>query len=171
MATANGLVCFQGCVQEVINNQELQLTELGAKGGSNVGDCDVRACGYTVCRNRGECIVNGTFLCRCPPHWTGNTCDPSVYCLSHLCLHQSLCIPDWPFSYSCVLWVGWEGFVKAKLHFQLQNLWVILTLNTLIHTIEKETSSSLLYSWKSRLNCVDRKSSKWRKWFSGNWSP
>ncbi|KAM7135433.1 protein eyes shut homolog [Molossus nigricans] len=48
MATANGPVGFQGCVREVIiNNQELQLTELGAKSGSNVGDCDGTACGTT----------------------------------------------------------------------------------------------------------------------------
>lgn len=61
MATASEAVSFQGCVREVIiNNQELQLTELGAKGGSNVGDCDGTACGYNVCRNRGECVVNGT---------------------------------------------------------------------------------------------------------------
>lgn len=63
---------FQGCIQEVIiNHQELQLTELGAKGGFNVGDCDGTRCGYNVCRNRGECVVNGTFACRCLPHWTG----------------------------------------------------------------------------------------------------
>ncbi|XP_008054979.2 protein eyes shut homolog [Carlito syrichta] len=47
-AIANEPVGFHGCVQEVIiNNQELQLTELGAKGGSNVGDCDGTACGTT----------------------------------------------------------------------------------------------------------------------------
>lgn len=39
MAIANEPVGFQGCVRKVIiNNHELQLTELGAKGGSNVGD-------------------------------------------------------------------------------------------------------------------------------------
>jgi len=54
MATAYEPIGFQGCVWEVIiNNQELQLTELGAKGGSNVGDCDGTACGYNVCKNRG----------------------------------------------------------------------------------------------------------------------
>lgn len=120
MATANGPVGFQGCVREVIiNNQELQLTELGAKGGSNVGDCDGTACGYTVCRNRGECIVNGTtFFARCLPHWTGNTCDQSVYCLNNHCLHQSLCIPDRSFSYSCLCPLGWVGrYCESKTSF------------------------------------------------------
>ncbi|XP_025274936.3 protein eyes shut homolog [Canis lupus dingo] len=110
MSIANEPSGFQGCVREVIiNNQELQLTELGAKGGSNVGDCDGTPCGYNVCRNGGECIVNGTtFSCRCLPHWTGNTCDQSVYCWNNLCLHQSLCIPD-QFSYSCLCALGWVG--------------------------------------------------------------
>lgn len=71
-AIAKEPVGFQGCIQEVItNHQELQLTELGAKGGFNVDDCDGTPCGYNVCRNRGECVVNGTFACRCSPHWTG----------------------------------------------------------------------------------------------------
>ncbi|XP_060139526.1 protein eyes shut homolog [Globicephala melas] len=111
MATGKEPVGFQGCVREVIiNNQELQLTELGAQGGSNVGDCDGTACGYNVCKNRGECIVNGTtFSCSCLPHWAGNTCDQSVYCLNNLCLHQSLCIPDQSFSYSCLCTLGWVG--------------------------------------------------------------
>ncbi|TKC41595.1 hypothetical protein EI555_006845, partial [Monodon monoceros] len=111
MATGKEPVGFQGCVREVIiNNQELQLTELGAKGGSNVGDCDGTACGYNVCKNRGECIVNGTtFSCSCLPHWAGNTCDQSVYCLNNLCLHQSLCLPDQSFSYSCLCTLGWVG--------------------------------------------------------------
>lgn len=111
MATGKEPVGFQGCVREVIiNNQELQLTELGAKDGSNVGDCDGTACGYNVCKNRGECIVNGTtFSCSCLPHWAGNTCDQSVYCLNNLCLHQSLCLPDQSFSYSCLCTLGWVG--------------------------------------------------------------
>lgn len=75
MATANEPIGFQGCVWEVIiNNQELQLPELGAKGGSNVADSDGTAFGYDVCENRGKCIVNGTtFSCSCLPHWAGNT--------------------------------------------------------------------------------------------------
>ncbi|KAM9665229.1 protein eyes shut homolog [Trichechus inunguis] len=120
MAVANEPVGFQGCIREVIiNNQELQLTELGAKRGSNVGDCDGTACGYNVCRNGGECIVNGTtFSCRCLPHWTGNTCERSVYCLNNLCLHQSLCVPDESFSYSCLCPLGWVGrYCENKISF------------------------------------------------------
>ncbi|XP_053520969.1 protein eyes shut homolog isoform X1 [Artibeus jamaicensis] len=111
MATANEAVGFQGCVREVIiNNQELPLTELGAKGGSNVGDCDGTACGYHACQNEGECIVNGTtFFCRCLPRWTGRTCDLPVHCVNHLCLHQSLCTPDQSFSYGCLCALGWAG--------------------------------------------------------------
>lgn len=111
MAIANEPVGFQGCIREVIiNNQELLLTELGAKGGSNVGDCDGTACGYNMCRNGGECLVNGTtFYCRCSPHWAGNTCNQSVYCLNNLCRHQSLCIPNQSFSYSCLCTSGWVG--------------------------------------------------------------
>lgn len=111
MSIASEPIGFHGCVREVIiNNQVLQLTELGAKGGSNVGDCDGTPCGYNVCRNRGACIVNGTtFSCRCLPHWAGNTCDRSVYCLNNLCLHQSLCIPDESYSYTCLCALGWVG--------------------------------------------------------------
>ncbi|KAM5325025.1 protein eyes shut homolog [Glossophaga mutica] len=158
MATANEAVGFQGCVREVIiNNQELQLTELGAKGGSNVGDCDGTACGYNVCRNRGECIVNGTTsFCRCLPHWTGHTCDLSVYCANNLCLPQSLCIPDQSFSYSCLCALGWVGrycenkisFSTAKFmgnsyikyidpHYRIRNLqFTIVSLN--FSTTERE---------------------------------
>lgn len=120
MAIANEPVGFQGCVRGVIiNNHELQLTELGAKGGSNVGDCDGTACGYNVCRNGGDCIVNGTtFTCRCLPHWTGNTCDQSVYCLNNRCLHRSLCIPDQSFSYTCLCTLGWVGrYCEKKISF------------------------------------------------------
>ncbi|XP_021531834.2 LOW QUALITY PROTEIN: protein eyes shut homolog [Aotus nancymaae] len=111
MAIENEPIGFQGCIREVIiNNQELQLTESGAKGGSNVGDCDGTACGYNTCRNGGKCTVNGTtFSCRCLPDWAGNTCNQSVYCLNNLCLHQSLCIPDQSFSYSCLCTLGWVG--------------------------------------------------------------
>uniref|UniRef100_A0ABI7X4T3 Eyes shut homolog n=1 Tax=Felis catus TaxID=9685 RepID=A0ABI7X4T3_FELCA len=111
MSIANEPAGFQGCVREVIiNNQELKLTELGAKSGANVGDCDGTPCGYKVCRNRGECIVNGTtFSCKCLPHWTGNTCNQSVHCSNNLCLHQSLCIPDQSFSYNCFCALGWVG--------------------------------------------------------------
>lgn len=110
MATANEPVGFRGCVREVIiNNQELQLTELGAKDGSNVGDCDGTACGYNICKNGGECIANGTtFSCRCLPQWTGNTCSQSKHCLNNTCLHQSLCIPNQS-SYNCLCALGWVG--------------------------------------------------------------
>lgn len=115
MAIAKEPEGFHGCIREVIINQELQLTELGAKGGFNVGDCDGTPCGYKVCRNRGECVVNGTFTCRCSSHWTGNTCDQSVYCLNNRCLHQSLCIPDQPFSYHCLCTLGWaERYSENK---------------------------------------------------------
>ncbi|XP_073761034.1 protein eyes shut homolog [Callorhinus ursinus] len=57
MSIATEPTGFHGCVREVIiNNQELQLTESGAKGSSNVGDCDGTPCGYKVRRNRGECM-------------------------------------------------------------------------------------------------------------------
>ncbi|XP_077875942.1 protein eyes shut homolog isoform X3 [Ictidomys tridecemlineatus] len=120
MAIASEPVGFQGCIREVIiNNQELQLTELRAKDGSNVGDCDGTACGYNICRNGGECIVNGTtFSCRCSPHWAGNTCNQSVYCLNNLCRHQSLCIPNQSFSYSCLCTLGWVGrYCENKISF------------------------------------------------------
>ncbi|KAM8777469.1 protein eyes shut homolog [Rhynchonycteris naso] len=158
MATVNEPVGFQGCVREVIiNNQELQLTKQGAKSGSNVGDCDGTACGYQVCRNKGKCIVSGTtFSCRCLPHWTGNTCDQSVYCLNNLCLHQSLCIPDQFSSYSCLCTLGWVGrycenktsFSTAKFmgnsyikyidpHYRIRNL-QLTTLSLNFSTTERE---------------------------------
>lgn len=119
MATANKPVGFLGCVRKIIiNNQELQLTELGAKDGLNIGVCDGTACGYNVCRNKGERIVNGTtFSCRCLSLWTGNTCDQSVNCFNHLCL-QSLCIPDQSFSYSCLYTLSWvRRYCENKVSF------------------------------------------------------
>lgn len=45
----------------------------------------------------------------CLPHWAGNTCDQSVYCLNNLCLRQFLCTPDQSLSYSCLCALGWVG--------------------------------------------------------------
>ncbi|XP_013917764.1 PREDICTED: protein eyes shut homolog [Thamnophis sirtalis] len=43
---------FTGCIREVfVNGKELKLTEKGAKGGSNIGDCDGTPCGYRFTGN------------------------------------------------------------------------------------------------------------------------
>ncbi|XP_039768240.1 protein eyes shut homolog [Ornithorhynchus anatinus] len=111
MAVENDPVGFDGCVWEIfINNRELKLTDKGAKDGLNIGDCDGTACGYTVCKNKGECILHHTnFSCKCTPGWAGNTCEQSMNCLNNKCQHQSLCIPDNTFSYSCACPLGWVG--------------------------------------------------------------
>nr|XP_020637440.1 protein eyes shut homolog [Pogona vitticeps] len=113
MAVNNEPIGFTGCIREVlINNKELELTERGAKGGSNVGDCDGTSCGYKVCKNNGKCKVkNAHFSCLCPKQWMGETCEQSTYCSHNKCLHGGICIPN-PvlLSYTCACRLGWSGF-------------------------------------------------------------
>ncbi|XP_030628115.1 protein eyes shut homolog [Chanos chanos] len=112
-AVENEPVGFTGSIREVIvNNQDLELTEAGALNGANVGDWDGTACGYKVCRNNGYCRPVGlaSFVCVCPPAWTGSRCERSIYCVNNLCQHGSLCIPNvTAASYSCVCSLGWDG--------------------------------------------------------------
>ncbi|XP_036403134.1 protein eyes shut homolog [Megalops cyprinoides] len=104
---------FTGCIRQVVlNGHELELTEGGASGGTNVGDWDGTACGYNVCQHNGSCNPVGSdgFSCVCPSVWTGPTCNQSVYCVKNLCQHGSLCVPDIVSnSYSCMCPLGWEG--------------------------------------------------------------
>ncbi|KAG7230167.1 hypothetical protein INR49_009887 [Caranx melampygus] len=54
-ATEGEPVGFTGGLRElIINSQELELTEMGAVGGVNVGDWDGTACGYKLCQNGGR---------------------------------------------------------------------------------------------------------------------
>ncbi|XP_061482049.1 protein eyes shut homolog [Rhineura floridana] len=112
MAVKNEPIGFTGCIREVIvNSKELKLTENGAKGGSNVGDCDGTPCGYTVCKNNGKCKVEPSgFSCFCSKHWMGKICEQSTYCSHNKCLHGGACIPN-PvlFSYMCACRLGWSG--------------------------------------------------------------
>lgn len=108
---------FTGCIREVfVNGKELKLTEKGAKGGSNIGDCDGTPCGYRVCKNNGKCkVVESDFSCLCPKQWMGKTCEQSIYCSHSKCLHGSVCIPN-PvlFSYTCACKLGWTGLWCEK---------------------------------------------------------
>ncbi|XP_062981542.1 protein eyes shut homolog [Elgaria multicarinata webbii] len=117
MAIKNEPMSFTGCIREIlVNNKELKLTENGAKGGANVGDCDGTYCGYTVCKNNGKCKVeNSSFSCLCPKHWIGKFCEQSTYCSHSKCLHGGICIPNpVSFSYMCACRLGWSGLRCEK---------------------------------------------------------
>lgn len=109
-------VGFTGGVRElVLNGHDFDLTETGALGGANVGDWDGTACGYKVCQNGGRCTAlsgadSDSFMCTCPPRWTGPVCNQSMYCVNNLCQHESLCFSDLVTgSYDCFCPLGWEG--------------------------------------------------------------
>lgn len=111
-ATEREPMSFTGGLRElIINGQELELTELGAVAGANIGDWDGTPCGYKVCQNKGQCKITGvdSFLCICPSLWTGSVCNQSVSCINNICRHGSLCIPSTATSYSCVCPIGWAG--------------------------------------------------------------
>ncbi|XP_036816849.1 protein eyes shut homolog [Oncorhynchus mykiss] len=112
----NEPVGFTGGVRElVLNGHDFDLTATGALGGANVGDWDGTACGYKVCQNGGRCTAlsgadSDSFMCTCPPRWTGPVCNQSVYCVNNLCQHESLCFSDLVTgSYDCFCPLGWEG--------------------------------------------------------------
>lgn len=103
---------FTGSVRELLlDGRELELTETGAVSGANVGDWDGTACGYKVCRNGGRCspTAGDSFVCTCPPSWTGSVCDQSVACASNGCKRGSLCAPSGASSYRCLCPLGWGG--------------------------------------------------------------
>ncbi|KAJ8359976.1 hypothetical protein SKAU_G00165010 [Synaphobranchus kaupii] len=104
---------FSGCIREVVlNDRRLELTEAGASGGTDVGDCDGTACGHEVCQHGAHCSPLGHhgFVCSCPPLWTGPTCNQSIFCTDGSCQHGSLCVPDVAAtSYTCLCPLGWQG--------------------------------------------------------------
>uniref|UniRef100_A0A3Q2U6W0 EGF-like domain-containing protein n=1 Tax=Fundulus heteroclitus TaxID=8078 RepID=A0A3Q2U6W0_FUNHE len=109
---------FTGGLRELkINGRELELTETGAVGGTNIGDWDGTACGYKVCHNGGRCRPTGadSFVCICPSSWTGSVCNQSVSCVNNSCRHGSMCAPSTVPSYSCICPLGWGGtYCDAK---------------------------------------------------------
>ncbi|XP_035982290.1 protein eyes shut homolog isoform X2 [Fundulus heteroclitus] len=117
-ATKREPMSFTGGLRELkINGRELELTETGAVGGTNIGDWDGTACGYKVCRNGGRCRPTGadSFVCICPSSWTGSVCNQSVSCVNNSCRHGSICAPSTVPSYSCICPLGWGGtYCDAK---------------------------------------------------------
>lgn len=111
-ATQEEPVGFTGGLRELlINGHELDLTEMGAVSGANVGDWDGTACGYKVCQNGGRCRPTGSdsFTCTCPPSWSGSVCNQSVGCVNNICRHGSLCAASSATSYRCMCPLGWGG--------------------------------------------------------------
>lgn len=111
-ATEREPLSFTGGLRElVVNGQELELTEMGAISGANIGDWDGTACGYKVCQNGGRCRPTGTdsFNCICSPLWTGRVCNQSVSCTNHICKHSSVCASSGTTSYRCICPLGWGG--------------------------------------------------------------
>ncbi|KAI3363129.1 hypothetical protein L3Q82_011776 [Scortum barcoo] len=103
---------FTGGLRElIVNGQEFDLTETGARSGANVGDWDGTACGYKVCQNRGRCLATGSdsFTCECLPLWTGSLCNQSVSCVNNICKHGAVCAPSSVTSYRCICPLGWGG--------------------------------------------------------------
>uniref|UniRef100_A0AAQ5Z5T4 Protein eyes shut homolog n=1 Tax=Amphiprion ocellaris TaxID=80972 RepID=A0AAQ5Z5T4_AMPOC len=116
-ATEGEPMSFTGGLRELIlNGEELELTEMGAVSGANVGDWDGTACGYKVCQNGGRCRPTGSdsFTCICPPLWTGSVCNQSINCVNNNCRHGSLCAPSNITSYSCMCPIGWGGMYCDK---------------------------------------------------------
>ncbi|KAM4600259.1 protein eyes shut homolog [Fundulus diaphanus] len=111
-ATEREPMSFTGGLRELkINGRELELTETGAVGGTNIGDWDGTACGYKVCHNGGRCRPTGadSFICICPSSWTGSVCNQSVSCVNNSCRHGSICAPSTVLPYSCICPLGWGG--------------------------------------------------------------
>lgn len=111
-ATEGEPMSYTGGLRElIVNGQELELTEIGAVGGVNVGDWDGTACGYKVCYNGGRCVASGgdSFMCICPSSWTGAVCNQSINCVNNNCSHGSSCIPANATSYRCMCPLGWGG--------------------------------------------------------------
>ncbi|KAJ8406863.1 hypothetical protein AAFF_G00291390 [Aldrovandia affinis] len=112
-AVEDGPAGFSGCIREVVlNGRQLELSEAGASGGANVGDCDGTTCGHKVCQHSAPCspLGHNGFTCTCPPLWTGPTCNQSVLCANSSCQHGSLCVPDMAAaSYTCMCPLGWQG--------------------------------------------------------------
>lgn len=112
-------VGFTGGLRELImNDQELDLTQNSAVSGANVEDWDGTACGYKICQNGGQCRPKGTdsFVCLCPPSWTGSVCNQSVGCANNLCRHGSSCSPSSEGSYRCICPLPRGGrFCEARL--------------------------------------------------------
>lgn len=111
-ATEAHPVSFTGGLRElIVNEQELELTDVGAVGGANIGDWDGTACGYKVCQNGGQCKATGvdSFICICPTLWTGPVCNQSVSCANHTCSPGSICAPSTAISYRCMCPLGRRG--------------------------------------------------------------
>ncbi|XP_069394492.1 protein eyes shut homolog isoform X2 [Paralichthys olivaceus] len=103
---------FTGGIREfILNDEELELTEMGAVSGANIGDWDGTACGYKVCQNEGHCRATGSdsFTCVCPPSWTGSVCNQSISCANNICKHGSSCATSNVTSYHCMCPLGWGG--------------------------------------------------------------
>lgn len=77
---------------------------------------DVNECLLNPCMNNGTCInTDGSFICRCPPGWTGPTCSEDVNeCPMFLCKNGASCqngaeCVNTPGSYKCICPPGWTG--------------------------------------------------------------
>uniref|UniRef100_A0A5F8GHP9 Neurogenic locus notch homolog protein 1 n=1 Tax=Monodelphis domestica TaxID=13616 RepID=A0A5F8GHP9_MONDO len=68
------------------------------------------ACLNNPCRNGGTCILNTLtdFKCRCPPGWSGKTCQQADPCASNPCANGGNCVP-FESSYICVCKNGFHG--------------------------------------------------------------
>lgn len=71
---------------------------------------DVNECLLNPCMNNGTCInTDGSFICRCPPGWTGPTCSEDVNeCPMFLCKNGASC-QNTLGSFVCQCLLGWEG--------------------------------------------------------------
>ncbi|CAI8037843.1 Neurogenic locus notch homolog protein 1 [Geodia barretti] len=74
--------------------------------------CDtLLSCSSSPCENEGTCIdeEQGTFLCLCPPEWTGMTCgEDALPCDPNPCSNGGNCSENGA-EFSCDCVVGWTG--------------------------------------------------------------
>ncbi|CAI8037839.1 Neurogenic locus notch homolog protein 1 [Geodia barretti] len=74
--------------------------------------CDtLLSCSSSPCENEGTCIdeEQGTFLCLCPPEWTGMTCgEDALPCDPNPCNNGGMCLQNGT-EFSCNCAVGWTG--------------------------------------------------------------
>ncbi|XP_052226130.1 low-density lipoprotein receptor-related protein 2-like isoform X2 [Dreissena polymorpha] len=107
-----------------------------------------------ICKNGGTCInTQGSFLCNCPPEWTGKFCEIDINeCSLNPCLNGATCINNLA-SFVCVCLPDYTGrlceigiFTASKLSFPTLNL---------TYTPDLASNKSLKFQRISSLFCKD----------------
>ena len=87
---------LNGCIRELsvqVNNPPLMLT-MDAIDGADIGQCPgLRPCDRYECQNGGLCVETSddTFVCNCPPEYSGVLCEIQLCTVSNPCQNNGLC--------------------------------------------------------------------------------